>query len=239
MARLVKNRFPAWRRALFQLSRPQRRALREFATYPDLAYRVIVDVGAARGDFSSHAARLFNLDRVILVEARPDAAQALRTRFSSDKRFQISPVAISDVNGRTVFHVNEEVDSSSLLPVDSALMEKTFGRSFGTSKAIDVETLTLDTLYDRENLTAVDLLKVDIQGAEQRLIAGGTTALARTRAVVMEVNFERFYESAPLFSEIDALMRARGFRLHSLQEARLDATGNWLAYGNALYTRGT
>jgi FkbM family methyltransferase len=237
MAGLIKDRHPLWKRILTMSSKAKRKAFRTFADYPDVPYRVIVDVGAARGDYAARAAMLFPVTRAVMVEARPNAAQDIRERFRGDPRFSVVEAAISDECGETVFHVNEMKDSSSILNVNRSATEATFGKSFGTVEEIVVKTLTLDALYRDENLQSVDLLKVDIQGAEMRLIAGGGEALGKTRAVLLEVNFERFYDDAPLFHEIEATMTAAGFRLRSLLKPKLDRSGEFLAYANALYLR--
>lgn len=239
MAGLIKEELPFGQRLGLMLSKPGRKALRAFGDYPVGDYRVIVDVGAARGDYAARAALLFPLTRAVMVEARPKAAADIRARFKGDPRFSVVEAAISDECGRTTFHVNEMEDSSSILSIDRSVSESAFGKSFGNVEEIDVETMTLDALYQKEGLAAVDLLKVDIQGAEKRLIAGGAAALAKTGSVLIEVNFERFYDGAPLFHEIDALMNDRGFRLRSLLKPKLDRGGRFLAYANALYLRRT
>jgi FkbM family methyltransferase len=218
-------------------SKTGRKALRTFGDHPAGEVRTLVDVGAARGDYVARAALVFPLERAVMVEARPEAADAIRARFLGDKRFSVIGAAVSDIRGKTVFHVNEEADSSSMLVINRSVSEGTFGRSFGTVREIEVDTITLDELYRTERLDHVDLLKVDIQGAEKRLIAGGGEALKKTASILLEVNFVRYYEGAPLFHEIDALMDAHGFRLRSLLKPKLDRSGRHLAYANALYLR--
>ena len=235
MAELIEDRLPLGKKLRLLVSKAGRKALRTFAGYPAAPYQVIVDVGAARGDYGARAALVLDVRRVVMVEALPDAAARLRTRFAGDQRFTVVEAALADACGQATFHVNESEDSSSILPVSRVVTETAFGRSFQTAREIVVKTLTLDELHRQEKLDIVDLLKVDIQGAEGRLIAGGGEALARTRAALLEVNFERFYDGAPLFHEIDAMMTDRGFRLRSLLKPRLAKSGKWLAYANALY----
>lgn len=237
MTALIKERLPFIKKMSLMRSSAGRKAYRTFAEYPDEPYRVIVDVGAARGDYAARAAMLFPVTRVVMVEARPNAARDIRERFRGDPRFSVVEAAISEACGETVFHVNEMKDSSSMLHVNRSASESAFGKSFGTVEEIVVKTITLDTLYENEKLPAVDLLKVDIQGAEMRLIAGGNVALRKTRAVLLEVLFEQFYDGAPLFHEIEATMNAAGFRLRALLEPRLDRSRGFLAYADALYLR--
>lgn len=61
-----------------------------------------------------------------------------------------------------------------------------------------VPTLTLDTLFEKEWLTKIDLLWVDIQGAEDMMIRGGQEALKHTRHLFMEVEKEELYAGEQL-----------------------------------------
>lgn len=61
-----------------------------------------------------------------------------------------------------------------------------------------VPTFTLDHIFESEWLTKIDLLWVDIQGAEDMMIRGGQTALKHTRYLFMEVEKEELYEGEQL-----------------------------------------
>jgi FkbM family methyltransferase len=69
-----------------------------------------------------------------------------------------------------------------------------------------VQCYTLDEIFTAENLTRIDLLWVDIQGAEKEMIAGGKAALAKTRYCFMEAENQEFYEGQALKPELIALM---------------------------------
>lgn len=65
-----------------------------------------------------------------------------------------------------------------------------------------VPTFTLDTIFEKEWLTKIDLLWVDIQGAENMMIAGGQTALQHTRYLFMEIEKTELYEGEALGREL-------------------------------------
>ncbi len=78
-------------------------------------------------------------------------------------------------------------------------------------RQLPIQTASLD---DINGLEKIDVLKMDLQGAELEVIQGGNRTLANCVAIVTEVRFHRIYENEPLFGEIDVTLRKRGFKLH-------------------------
>ena len=216
-------------------SRPLRRAYRLFRKFPEGDYRAIVDIGAHQGSFVDLTLPYFAPERVWAVEADPEYAAALKQKYADNTAVTIVPCAISNLNGHVKLRINSHRDSSSILPIEE-ISQRTFGLKMAETGMVEVPALTLDELFAREGIAHVDLMKVDIQGAERLMIEGGGIALAKVDMLYIELSFERFYSGAPLAHEIEALLWERGFRLRSLHESRLAANGS-LAYTNALFVR--
>lgn len=210
-----------------------RKAHRLFKSFPVMDYEVIVDIGAHRGEFSLRSGAFFEPRKIWLVEADPFMFGLLREEFGNRSDWEIVHSAISNVTGEIELRINEHRESSSILTIQNIAGE-TFGKRMQEVEKVVVPALSLDDFFSRNRIDRVDLLKVDIQGAERMLIEGGVEALKCVRQIYIEVNFERFYEGAPVFSEIDGMLRDRGFKLRSFHETRLGGDGS-LAYANALY----
>jgi FkbM family methyltransferase len=69
-----------------------------------------------------------------------------------------------------------------------------------------VTCYSLDQITDAEQIPVIDLLWVDIQGAEQEMIRGGQRALKRSRWCFMEAEEIQMYENQALKSELIAMM---------------------------------
>jgi hypothetical protein len=76
---------------------------------------------------------------------------------------------------------------------------------------IPVETRTLDSISE---ISQLDLLKIDVQGAELVVFRNGTARLANAVAVQTEVSFVPLYKNQPVFGDIDLALRALGFIPH-------------------------
>jgi FkbM family methyltransferase len=224
-----------WREPSIVLSRPLRRAHRLFRSFPPGNYRTVLDVGAHQGSFTDLAIPYFAPERIWLVEADPEYGAVLKQKYSTQPEVTVIPCAISNLSGHVKLRINSHRDSSSILPMES-ISQKTFGLKMSETGTVDVPAWTLDELFEREKISHVDLMKVDIQGAERLMIEGGESALAKVDLLYIELSFERFYAGAPLAHEIEGMLWERGFRLRSLHESRLGSNGA-LGYTNALFLR--
>ena len=196
-------------------------------------YRRVIDAGANRGAFTDAFLRLHRPERVVLVEAIPELALKLREKYSGDARISVLVAALSDRNGEARFEINRSEASSSLLPIDPR-NSKWFGRDLTVASSISVPTMTLPELMTRENLENVDLLKLDLQGAERLVLTGGADALDRVRVIYAEVFFAPLYAGAWLFWEMNEFLSGRGFKLCGLSNIVHAADGD-LVQANATF----
>jgi FkbM family methyltransferase len=217
------------------LSRRFHKDHRFFQKFPPTPYRVVLDIGAHRGEFTRRILRYYSPVAVHLVEADPELAEALRRDFAAVTGCRVIHAAVTDLTRPVELRLNEHRASSSLLPIHPAAGDL-FGRSLREEKSITVPGLALDDLFRQWNLREVDLMKIDIQGGERALMQGGTEALSRTRVIYLEVLFREQYQEAALFDELHGLLERAGFRLQFFDDLRRGQNGD-LLYCNACYFR--
>jgi FkbM family methyltransferase len=174
----------------------------------------VVDVGAHRGGFMKSISRICGVSSGILVEALPFKIEWLKRDFPS-KEYTIFACAVADREGTIEFNLNPMSDTSSLLrlrqemPELSALPE-------GHSEKIQVDCKKLDDLVARVGMDRVDLLKIDVQGAEAMAFAGARETLEKTTLILTEVSLKPLYDDSATFFDIYQLMTAAGFKLLDL-----------------------
>ena len=173
--------------------------------------------------------------RLVLVEAIPDLAETLRARYVGKSGISVVSAALSDKNGEAQFEINRSEASSSLLPIDPR-NTAWFSRDLTVARRVQVPTMTLPALLEEQGLQTVDLLKLDLQGAERSVLTGGETVLERVRVIYTEVFFERLYAGAWLFWEMNEFLAGRGFKLCGLSNI-VHATDGDLVQANATFRR--
>jgi hypothetical protein len=80
------------------------------------------------------------------------------------------------------------------------------------------------------------LLKIDVQGYEDAVLRGAVESLQSIDYVLVEVTYERFYDSEPLFDEVYQFLQACGFAFGGSWEDLLARDGRVLQ-SDALFLR--
>jgi FkbM family methyltransferase len=190
----------------------------------------IAEIGAHCGEdeeFLRHACPCPDADiHYLLVEPDPRNCNAILNRpwqVSPDKPFgEPRPInrtrrliigAVSDKDGEALFHMSENPRENN--HASGSLLEPT-GHIAGMpwitfEKSTWVQTFTLDTIFNAEYLSKVDMLWTDLQGSERAMIAGGHEALSHTRFVFMETEKVELYRGQALKEELVRLMYGRSF----------------------------
>jgi hypothetical protein len=74
-----------------------------------------------------------------------------------------------------------------------------------------VEVRTLDDLVYADGLQAEVLVKLDVQGYEDKVIGGAQQVLRRAQAAIVEVSFVELYAGQRLFAEIHGMLKDMRF----------------------------
>jgi FkbM family methyltransferase len=185
--------------------------------------RSVLDIGAHRGDVARQLAELYHPEFIALVEPLPQMVQLLETQ-SFAKRQKIFPCALGRMEGRAVLNVLASMPSSSLLQV-SPVAELLFHRPMETVGGIEVPVRTLDSIYQECGLQDLDLLKIDVQGYEPEVLAGGMETLRKTRIVVIEVSFFEHYREQKLFGYLYEVLSSLNFAMRGTMGYLYDGNG--------------
>lgn len=159
-------------------------SLQRLADYVQRDDTVIVDAGAHSGLFSALVKRRNPACRLVAIEANPQLHAVIRANLGPYSNWELIPKALSDTTGATSFFVNPDATQTSALSKKSA---ETFGLQ--SSEKITVDSTTIDSLATELGLDRIDVLKLDIQGAEARALRGASHFLPRIGKLLIEVSF--------------------------------------------------
>jgi FkbM family methyltransferase len=186
----------------------------------------LIDAGAHHGCFTRTLAHYCGIDRGLLVEPQPAHAERLRREFQMPN-YEVVQCALSNEFADIELEINEFDATSSILPMDRTSPDFR-GIDVSVREKIKCQTQTLDSLVTRAGLSVVDLLKIDVQGAEEKLIEGATKTLRSTSLVWCEISFRPIYEGSAAFPAIYNRMCDAGFQLMALEPAYRNASGELL-----------
>lgn len=175
----------------------------------DLRRALVVDIGANEGAFTAGVLSVAPEARIIAAEPGPAPRARMRARLGSLPNVEILDVAVAAVSGTATLHLATHDHNSSLL-ASRPEMQTEIDPGWAPVGELQVRTVTLDELIGSRD---VDVLKIDVQGSEMDVLAGGDATLARTRAVLLEMNFISQYAGDATFNMLHAEMARRGFSL--------------------------
>lgn len=198
---------------------------------------VVFDVGANHGETVSAYRAFFPTATVHAFEPFPDVHRRLAARFATDRLVHAHQRAVTDAAGTRRLYVNDDPFTNSLLPLDPASAPWTGEWDGGLRGTVEVQAVTLDGFCAAEGLTAIDILKMDIQGGEAMALRGASGLLERgaVRLVYLEVLFAPFYDGQASFCDLTAILNKHGYRLYGLYNLVQDERG--LGWGDAIFRR--
>jgi FkbM family methyltransferase len=175
-----------------------------------------VDVGANVGSYSLMVANEYK-DRavkVIAIEAHPENYKALRRNIQCNK-FEnvIIPInkVVSNYKGLVDLyersHDGTRVDSE-LYSVCNDQRIDGYNIIHPNGKSLEIECDTLDNILLNYN---VDVMKMDVEGAELLALKAATKTLQRIRKIVVEIHGNKS-------EEVKQVLRTNGLEVESLNE---------------------
>lgn len=164
-----------------------------------------IDVGANAGMYSFWAAHCMDGNgKILAVEPDPEMCRRLNynIRTNSLSCIEICPLAISDYEGKANLNVNPEQRGTNTLERDSCNTSK-------RQVQISVEALPLLSLLSRASINKVDVLKLDIEGHEPKVLKHFLASAPQNLLPAVVISeFKQDTEDS-----IVAMMGSRGFNV--------------------------
>jgi FkbM family methyltransferase len=219
-------------------------AQRVFERFADIAdaligresVRTVVEVGARDCTETLDFHRTFPNAAIYTFECNPAMLPRCREAVQGLARIKLTEKAIGDSEGSVAFYPIDQAQTvtgqrdgnpgaSSLFRAAGNYPEERY-----VQNETIVQATTLEKFLSEEKIAAVDLLWMDIQGAELLALKGMGERIATVKLLHLEVEFFHIYQGQPLFGEVHRFLRKHGFTL-------LGFTGYSKFSADAVYAR--
>lgn len=185
---------------------------------------VVLDVGAARGGYATELREFGYTGRIVSFEPLDAAHRDLVAATAGDAGWTTRNVALGAEAGSLEINVASNSDSSSLLPMSASHRDAEPDISYIGTETITVARLD-DVAPDVLQDTSRPFLKIDTQGFERSVLAGGEQTLARCVGLQLELSFVTLYEGGMLVDEALSFAYDHGFRLVGMDQGFADPGG--------------
>lgn len=183
--------------------------------------RTVLDVGAHEGSYGLLLRKLGFDGEIDSFEPNPQAFDVLSTR-ADQATWRAYKMALGDRGGTRDLTVYRSAQLASLHPLTE------WGASewnFDEPATLPVEVETLDTfIASRRNRLDLGrtLLKVDTQGHDAAVIAGGRDSVPSIAALQIEMAMVNLYDDVPTFTELLEAALDMGFRIVAVSPVQRD-----------------
>jgi len=170
-----------------------------------------IDIGCHKGDILDLMIKGAARGKKIGFEPIPELFRYLTGKYAGDPDVIIYPTALYDQTGTTTFqHVLNA-------PAYSGIRRRKYDGKHVEIQQITVETGLLDDIIPED--TRIDLLKIDVEGAEFNVMKGGVKTLKRCRPLIIfefGLGAAEFYNAKPndLYTFLD---KECGMRISTLK----------------------
>jgi len=164
-------------------------------------YRIL-DIGANIGQFHQLAKQTFPDSYVFSIEASNECEEYLK---QITDQYYIGLLAKD--NTEYNFYSRKDTDIGT---GNSIYRELTSFYSDEQVKIIKKQGIKLDDLFEADS--EFDLIKIDTQGSELDIIAGGIDLCKKAKGILLEVSLTQYNENSPLYDKVIQFMDDFGFK---------------------------
>lgn len=185
----------------------------------------VLDVGAFTGETAAWFADLFPKATIWAVEPFSDSYAVLAA--ADHPRVRPFQFAATDAEGTATLFANDIPHTNSLYPINSESRDSvdiSRRREQGVLdeaqllSSVEVPAHRLDGFADGQGIGEIDLLKIDVQGAEVDVLRGSSGILERVGVIMIEISLYDYYTSSSSIGAVEELVSPFGFALWSITD---------------------
>lgn len=189
-------------------------------------YPIIFDVGANKGQSIDKYLKFFNNPTIHSFEPSKSDYDFMSKFYGKRKNIYLNNFAIGDKIENKEFNISLESATSSFNQINkntnwlNHLISKhnINSNEYVKSKEM-VKVDTIDNYFKKFEISQIDLLKIDTQGYEDKVLEGSLNCIKENKigAVLTEVMFDDVYDKYFSFSEIEKYLNKENYRMVAIE----------------------
>ncbi len=181
--------------------------------------KTIFEFGSRYGEDTIELAAKFPAAFIYSFECNPKSLSILKEKIAAYRNIVFNENAISDHNEMIEFYQIDEAKTKTTWADGNQGASSIFKASGKYpveeyhQNLIKVEAITLHSFMTKHDIPFIDVMWMDIQGAELKALMGLGNKLDKVKIIHLEVEFIEIYKEQPLFATIDEYLKQNNFYL--------------------------
>jgi FkbM family methyltransferase len=179
--------------------------LKRFGFSPHLVF----DIGANHGHWTRAALKYFPEAQYVLIEPQDHLKACVQDLIDSGHKIRWVNAGVADRCGMLPFYVAGRDDSSTFLPPDNKSQT-----ALASDFMVPVETL--DAILSKYDLPVPDMVKIDAEGFDLKIMQGASRLVGKTDVFLLEAGVLAPLENS--MARVVSTMADFGYRLVDITE---------------------
>ena len=188
---------------------------------------LVLDVGAADGGYGKSLREFGYTGPIVSFEPLTAAYETLSATIRNDSAWTAHQLALGIEPGPATINIASNRTSSSFRPMLDSHRAAAPAVEYVAHETVTVARLD-DVIDERVESAQRPFLKVDTQGFEREVLAGGTTLVARCVGLQLELSFIPLYDGGMLIDEAIEWAYAQGFQMVGVEQGYTAPSGEIL-----------
>jgi FkbM family methyltransferase len=168
--------------------------------------KTILDLGSRDGYQSVEFRAWFPEAKIYAFEANPHQFNLING-VTQGHNIEVIMSSVGNFNGKTSFYLSpSNIGASSLLKINDHQRSSEWQQY-----EISVDIIRVDDWAKQNNINEIDILWMDVQGAEKMVLEGVGEYLKNVKAICTEVEVEHMYHDSTLKTDLDEFLLENGF----------------------------
>lgn len=186
----------------------------------------VFDVGANQGQWSLDLLKYLSVSKIHCFEPLQSQFKILESSVAAYPQIKPWNLAVGDsISQSRIWLGNTETNSSLIKIYEGQQCEL-------------VNTVTLDEFCKSNHISHINLLKIDTEGYEMKVLSGANSLISGQQIdlIFTEVGFHSRYQTLTLFEQIRSFMEEMKYELFGIYDQQTAWNGHpYVVYGNACF----
>jgi len=205
---------------------------------------IIFDVGGNQGQSIERFKKIFTTPIIHSFEPIKSEFDVMYKKFKEDENIFLNNFALGDKTEEKEFNITAKTGNSSFnkitkntkwLKIRSKQYKTTEEGYIVQKKKVMINTI--DNYCNDKKIDRIDLLKIDTQGYEDKVLEGSSNSLKnnKIRAIVTEIMFDNIYDKYFTFSDIEKYLIPHNFRMVGIDLANNNLFSSLVFFADVYY----
>jgi FkbM family methyltransferase len=179
---------------------------------------IIFDLGANRGQSIKRFKKIFPYSKIYSFEPIEELIKELTAIYNNDESIILNNCAVGDINGKLKFnqYARSGISSFNNVTPDTKWINERIGKNEEKLiKQFNSEIVTLDDYCFKNNINSINLLKIDVQGYESKVLKGAVNLLkfSNIDIIELEMHHDEIYENTLNIYDLEKYLIPNKYKL--------------------------